>query len=93
MLGPWVFGSGRVCLLTHLTRPIARPESDNLAMLRLLLLPQAAYSDAPRGTWSTGLEGIIAADSTAGGPLFQSRPYPAPGSVLRSNKKAIDGSS
>ncbi|KAG2453478.1 hypothetical protein HYH02_001699 [Chlamydomonas schloesseri] len=52
----------------------------------------AAYSDAPRGGWSTGLEGIAAADSTAGGPLFQSRPYPAPGSVLRSNKKAIDGS-
>mgnify|MGYP001806835197 CR=1 FL=1 len=53
---------------------------------------QAAYSDAPRGGWSTGLEGIAAADSTAGGPLWQSRPYPAPGSVLRSNKKAIDGS-
>eukprot|EP00198_Chlamydomonas_reinhardtii_P007647 XP_001696984.1 predicted protein [Chlamydomonas reinhardtii] len=52
----------------------------------------AAYSDAPRGGWSTGLEGIAAADSTAGGPLWQSRPYPAPGSVLRSNKKAIDGS-
>ncbi|KAG2439337.1 hypothetical protein HXX76_004696 [Chlamydomonas incerta] len=52
----------------------------------------AAYSDAPRGGWSTGLEGIIAADSTASGPIFQSRPYPAPGSVLRSNKRAIDGS-
>ncbi|EFJ45386.1 hypothetical protein VOLCADRAFT_63718, partial [Volvox carteri f. nagariensis] len=53
----------------------------------------AAYSDAPRGTWSTGLEGAqpSAADTTAGGPLFQSRPYPAPGSVLRANKKALAG--
>ncbi|GLC37825.1 hypothetical protein PLESTB_001480500 [Pleodorina starrii] len=53
----------------------------------------AAYSDAPRGSWSTGLEGVqpTAADTTAGGPLFQSRPYPAPGSVLRANKKALAG--
>lgn len=36
---------------------------------------QAAYSDAPRGTWGTGLEGAQprAADTTAGGPLFQVR--------------------
>jgi hypothetical protein len=27
------------------------------------------------------------ADSTASGPLFQQRPYPAPGSVLRGEKK------
>ncbi|KXZ52794.1 hypothetical protein GPECTOR_8g181 [Gonium pectorale] len=53
----------------------------------------AAYSDAPRGGWSVGLEGAqpTAADTTAGGPLFQSRPYPAPGSVLRANKKALAG--
>jgi polyglutamine-binding protein 1 len=31
-----------------------------------------------------------AADSTASGPLFQSRPYPAPGSVLRANQAALD---
>ena len=29
-----------------------------------------------------------AADSTATGPLFQQRPYPAPGAVLRANQKA-----
>lgn len=34
---------------------------------------QSSYSDAPRGKWSTGLEGAQprAADTTAGGPLFQ----------------------
>ncbi|PRW45720.1 Polyglutamine-binding 1 [Chlorella sorokiniana] len=54
----------------------------------------ASYSDAPRGTWSTGLEGAQprAADTTAGGPLFQSRPYPSPGAVLRANQKALDQS-
>ncbi len=52
---------------------------------------QASYSDAPRGRWSTGLEGAQprAADTTAGGPLFQSRPYPSPGAVLRANQKAL----
>ena len=54
--------------------------------------PQAAYSDAPRGKWSAGLGpgGGRAADTTAGGSLFQQRPLPAPGSVVRANKKAID---
>ncbi len=35
--------------------------------------------------WSQGLvvEGDRSADSTASGPLFQQRPYPAPGSILR----------
>jgi hypothetical protein len=42
------------------------------------------YSDAPRGKWSMGLEGGgLAADSTASGPLFQSRPLPSPGAVIR----------
>lgn len=51
----------------------------------------SAYSDAPRGKWSSGLEGAQprAADTTAGGPLFQSRPYPSPGAVLRANQKAL----
>ncbi|KAF6253034.1 hypothetical protein COO60DRAFT_1273961 [Scenedesmus sp. NREL 46B-D3] len=51
----------------------------------------SAYSDAPRGGWSTGLEGAQpkAADTTAGGPLFQQRPYPSPGSVLRANQKQL----
>lgn len=69
-----------------------RPASRSPLTQRPLLPPQSAYSDAPRGKWSTGLEGAqpSAADTTAGGPLFQSRPYPAPGSVLRANKKALE---
>lgn len=57
-------------------------------------LAQSAYSDAPRGGWTSGLEGFqpTAADTTASGPLFQSRPYPSPGSVLRQNQKAVGGS-
>lgn len=52
---------------------------------------QAAYSDAPKGGWGVGLEGVQprAADTTAGGPLFQQRPYPSPGSVLRANQKML----
>lgn len=49
----------------------------------------AAYSEAPRGTWSTGLdrkgEAKTGADTTASGPLYQMRPYPSPGAVLRMN--------
>lgn len=50
----------------------------------------AAYSDAPRGDWNSGLSGPQpkAADTTAGGPLFQQRPYPSPGSVLQANRKS-----
>ncbi|XP_034948580.1 polyglutamine-binding protein 1 [Chelonus insularis] len=50
----------------------------------------AAYSDIPRGKWSDGLarhnEAKTGADTTATGPLYQMRPYPSPGAVLRSNK-------
>ncbi|KAG8447325.1 hypothetical protein GDO86_014695 [Hymenochirus boettgeri] len=53
----------------------------------------SAYSDAPRGTWSTGLpkrnEAKTGADTTAAGPLFQQRPYPSPGAVLRANAEAM----
>lgn len=49
----------------------------------------ASYSDIPRGTWSSGLErkgeAKTGADSTASGPLYQMRPYPSPGAVLRAN--------
>lgn len=49
----------------------------------------AAYSDIPRGKWSTGLEksneAKTGADTTASGPLYQMRPYPSPGAVLRLN--------
>ncbi|UYV70895.1 PQBP1 [Cordylochernes scorpioides] len=49
----------------------------------------ASYSDIPRGTWSAGLEkrgdGKTGIDTTANGPLYQMRPYPNPGAVLRLN--------
>lgn len=49
----------------------------------------AAYSDVPRGKWSAGLEndsGVkTGADSTVSGVLYQMRPYPNPGAVLRAN--------
>jgi len=52
----------------------------------------AAYSDVPRGTWSTGLPDQTTAksgvDGTASGPLFQQRPYPNPGAILRANAAA-----
>jgi polyglutamine-binding protein 1 len=51
----------------------------------------AAYSDIPKGNWSSGLEKSGSAktgvDVTASGPLFQQRPYPSPGAVLRMNDK------
>lgn len=51
----------------------------------------SAYSDAPRGTWATGLlkkgEAKTGVDTTANGPLFQMRPYPSPGAVLRANQQ------
>eukprot|EP00850_Spirogloea_muscicola_P011734 SM000074S21644 [mRNA] locus=s74:32728:36758:- [translate_table: standard] len=54
----------------------------------------SSYSDAPRGSWAVGLKGIQprAADTTATGPLFQQRPYPSPGAVLRANAQAGGGS-
>jgi polyglutamine-binding protein 1 len=48
----------------------------------------SSYSDVPRGTWASGLreeEGRTGVDTTASGPLFQMRPYPSPGAVLRAN--------
>lgn len=56
----------------------------------------AAYSDIPRGKWSAGLEcenTKTGADSTVSGALYQMRPYPNPGAVLRANAgKGRDGS-
>uniref|UniRef100_A0A3P8X4K1 Polyglutamine-binding protein 1 n=1 Tax=Cynoglossus semilaevis TaxID=244447 RepID=A0A3P8X4K1_CYNSE len=53
----------------------------------------SAYSDAPRGSWSSGLpkrnEAKTGADTTAAGPLFQQRPYPSPGAVLRANAQTL----
>lgn len=47
----------------------------------------AAYGDAPVGSWASGLtsDAKTGADVTASGPLFQQRPYPAPGAILRKN--------
>uniref|UniRef100_A0A914S6W1 Polyglutamine-binding protein 1 n=1 Tax=Parascaris equorum TaxID=6256 RepID=A0A914S6W1_PAREQ len=44
------------------------------------------------GTWSTGLHAHdrTGADVTASGPLFQQRPYPAPGAVLRRQQQDQD---
>jgi len=51
----------------------------------------AAYSDVPRGGWAEGLpqggDAKSGVDSTASGPLFQQRPYPSPGAILRANHK------
>lgn len=53
----------------------------------------ASYSDIPRGGWSDGLskgnEAKTGADVTAAGPLYQMRPYPNPGAVLRANAKSV----
>ncbi|KAL5266533.1 hypothetical protein ACHWQZ_G003788 [Mnemiopsis leidyi] len=49
----------------------------------------SSYSDAPRGDWGRGLpkqgDAKTGVDVTANGPLFQQRPYPAPGAILRMN--------
>jgi polyglutamine-binding protein 1 len=63
-----------------------KPPSDDLDPM-----DPAAYSDISRGTWSSGLERGIEAktgvDSTASGPLFQMRPYPSPGAILKMNQE------
>lgn len=48
----------------------------------------SSYSDIPRGTWSSGLEGTEkkGVDSTVTGSGFQQRPYPNPGAVLAANR-------
>ncbi|KAI6242142.1 WW domain-containing protein [Aphelenchoides fujianensis] len=45
----------------------------------------SAYSDVAEGGWASGLvsEAKTGVDDTATGPLFQQRPYPAPGAILR----------
>ncbi|CAI5448098.1 unnamed protein product [Caenorhabditis angaria] len=52
----------------------------------------AAYGDAPVGKWSDGLkiDAVTGVDVTASGPLFQQRPYPAPGAILRRQKPPGD---
>lgn len=53
------------------------------------LILYATFLKHFRGKWSTGLEtrgdAKTGVDTTASGPLFQQRPYPAPGAILRQN--------
>ena len=53
-------------------------------------------SDEELDPMSTGLEGRGEAktgvDVTASGPLFQQRPYPSPGAILRMNKQVENDS-
>ncbi|XP_067941750.1 polyglutamine-binding protein 1-like [Watersipora subatra] len=50
----------------------------------------ASYSEVERGSWSTGLKADTktGVDTTASGPLFQQRPYPSPGDILRAQAAA-----
>lgn len=54
----------------------------------------SSYSDAPKGDWRVGLpktgDAKTGVDVTANGPLFQQRPYPAPGAILRMQQAAKD---
>eukprot|EP00118_Oscarella_pearsei_P017226 m.169799 g.169799 ORF g.169799 m.169799 type:complete len:172 (+) comp39016_c0_seq35:104-619(+) len=54
----------------------------------------SSYADVPRGDWISGLhdEGNArtGVDTTASGPLFQKRPYPSPGAVLKMNAAKKD---
>ncbi|XP_065176632.1 polyglutamine-binding protein 1-like isoform X2 [Sycon ciliatum] len=56
----------------------------------------SSYSDAPVGNWSAGLknkdDAKTGADTTAGGVLYQSRPYPSPGAILKANKSGANTS-
>lgn len=53
----------------------------------------ASYSSIPRGSWTDGLtqgnEAKTGVDVTANGNLYQMRPYPNPGAVLRANAKHV----
>uniref|UniRef100_A0A8C8ZTJ5 Polyglutamine-binding protein 1 n=1 Tax=Prolemur simus TaxID=1328070 RepID=A0A8C8ZTJ5_PROSS len=63
------------------TRSAKKLRSSNVASRKdeeLDPMGPSSYSDAPRGTWSTG----------PAGPLFQQRPHPSPGAVLRTHAEA-----
>lgn len=67
------------------------PERDRLKRAKrkgIDPMDPSAYSDCPEGNWGAGIvsDNKTGADTTASGPLFQSRPYPAPGDVLRKNQ-------
>lgn len=54
----------------------------------------AAYSDIPRGGWTSGLDAHAktGVDTTASGSLYQMRPYPAPGAILAANASSKQAS-
>nr|CAG4634948.1 EOG090X0A6P [Alona affinis] len=71
------------------TKPKGKPRVKFSDQGPLDPMDPASYSDIPRGSWSTGLasgdEAKTGVDATASGPLFQMRPYPSPGAILRAN--------
>ncbi|KAG1685807.1 Polyglutamine-binding protein 1 [Nymphon striatum] len=80
---PVDFDVAKIANLVHTPRRKKHKDND------LDPMDPASYSEIARGSWSTGLEGKGEAktgvDSTASGPLFQMRPYPSPGAILRAN--------
>lgn len=53
----------------------------------------ASYGECGKGRWSSGLANEEkSADSTASGTLYQMRPYPSPGDVLRAQGKRKESS-
>uniref|UniRef100_A0A8C3BJS6 Polyglutamine binding protein 1 n=1 Tax=Cairina moschata TaxID=8855 RepID=A0A8C3BJS6_CAIMO len=71
------------------------PVRDAIGAVRTFPSTYRSHKDPSHGTWSTGLpkrnEAKTGADTTAAGPLFQQRPYPSPGAVLRANAEASRG--
>ncbi|KXJ13489.1 Polyglutamine-binding protein 1 [Exaiptasia diaphana] len=86
----WNTTTNQVSWLHPLETKNKRGRSDELDPM-----DPAAYSDTPRGDWSSGLsqkgEAKTGVDVTATGPLFQQRPYPSPGDILRQNMKLSSG--
>ena len=66
----------------------------SLDILNLCLTPKHAVLIQYRGTWKTGLEqhgeAKTGVDTTASGPLYQQRPYPSPGDILKANRNLQD---
>lgn len=67
-------------------------------MIRSLRADPSSYSECPPGSWADGLEFAgggrkkDAADSTASGALYEMRPLPTPGAILRMNAEQQDAS-
>ena len=65
--------------------------TDNVLSISCIYFIDFEWNIFYRGTWTTGLikkgEAKTGVDTTANGPLFQMRPYPSPGAVLRANQQ------